>query len=94
MPRGKKKDASETLEQQIQSLQENIETYQRKIAKAKAKKRELEERKKKQDIEALYAALQSSGMSAAELLRMLKSRKEAEKPAGGDTPAEPDSPRR
>jgi hypothetical protein len=32
MPRGKKKDASETLEQQIQSLQENIETYQRKIA--------------------------------------------------------------
>jgi (p)ppGpp synthase/HD superfamily hydrolase len=94
MPRGKKKDASETLEQQIQSLQENIETYQRKIAKAKAKKRELEERKKKRDIEALYAALQSSGMSAAELLRVLKNRKEAEKPAGVSPPAEPDSPRR
>lgn len=72
MPRGRKKLTPESLEQQINSIDAEIEGYQQKIRDAKGKRKALVEQKKKQDLEALYTTIQSSGRSVEEVLRLLK----------------------
>lgn len=72
MPRGRKKLTPESLEQQINSLDADIEGYQQKIREAKDKRKALVDQKKKQDLEALYTTIQSSGRSVEEVLRLLK----------------------
>lgn len=79
MPRGRKKVTPESLEQQINSLDADIEGYQQKIREAKEKRKELVELKKKQDLEALYTTIQSSGRSVEEVLRLLKDQPDQEK---------------
>lgn len=72
MPRGRKKTDPDTLEQQLKSLDAEIESYQQKIREAKEKKKDLTEQKKKRDLETLYALIQSSGKSVEEVLQVLK----------------------
>ncbi|WP_326975279.1 flagellar export protein FliJ [Caproicibacter sp. BJN0012] len=72
MPRGRKKATSETLEQQINNLDVEIESYQQKIREAKDQKKELVEQKKKQDLEILYSTVKNSGKSMEEVLQLIK----------------------
>ena len=76
MPRGRKKETPETLEEQINGLDAEIESYQQKIREAKDKKKELVKQKKNQDLEILYSAVQSSGRSMEEILQLLKDQRE------------------
>ena len=80
MPRGRKKVTPETLEQQISSLDAEIESYQQKIREAKDKRKELVEQKKKQDLEMLYSTIQNSGKSVDEVLQLLKAQQELDRP--------------
>ncbi len=72
MPRGRKKATPESLEQQINALDAEIESYQKKIREAKDKRKELSEQKKKQELEILYSTIQNSGKSVGEVLQLLK----------------------
>lgn len=81
MPRGRKKGNPETLEQQIKKLDEEIASYERKLGKAKEKRKALTEQKKKQDIESLYSAIRTSGKSVEEVLQLLKAQQAPEEKA-------------
>ncbi len=69
MPRGRKKETPENLEQQISGLDAEIEAYQQKIQEAKRKKKELIEQKKKQDMEKLFSMIQESGKTVEEVIQ-------------------------
>ena len=80
MPRGKRKVTPETLEQQINNLDAEIESYQQKIREARDKKRVLLEQKKKQDLDILYSTIQGSGKSVEEILQLIKDQQEPGEP--------------
>lgn len=80
MPRGKRKVAPETLEQQINNLNAEIESYQQKIREAKDKMKKLKDQKEKQDIETLYSAVRDSGKSVEEILQLIKDQQEPGEP--------------
>ena len=84
MPRGRKKEKGRTLEQQIKELDAKIESSEHEIEKAKEKKKDLLKQKKKQDVDSLYSAIQKSGMSVDDVLKLLEKNEK-------QVPVEPES---
>ncbi len=72
MPRGRKPLNVRTIEEQIAEADASIETYKQKIAEAKELKKQLQERKEKEEMTALYQAVKSSGKTAAEFLETIQ----------------------
>lgn len=72
MPRGKKKTALESFNEQIEKIDAQILTHQDKLNELKAQKKDLQEQKKKSEVEMLYQKIQESGKSIDEVLKMFK----------------------
>lgn len=72
MPRGKKKTAIQTIEEQIQKTDADIIKYQEKIKELEAKKNSLADVKKKQQINSLYSKIQESGKSIDDVIGFLE----------------------
>lgn len=71
MPRGKKKSALQTIEEQIQKIDADVLKYQGKIKELEAKKNMLLDAKKRQEIDALYAKIKQSGKSINDVIGFL-----------------------
>ncbi len=71
MPRGKKKTAIETIEEQIRKADADIAKYQVKIKELETNKEALLGAKKKQEIDSLYARIQESGKSVEDVMGFL-----------------------
>lgn len=71
MPRGKKKSAIETIEEQIQKIDADIVKYQEKIKALQVKKNGFLDAKKKQEIDSLYMKIQASGRSINDVIDFL-----------------------
>ena len=72
MARPKKTVDPKTLDQQINDVDAEIESYQQRIREAKDRKKDLTEQKKNQELEALYATIQASGKSVEEIMQLIK----------------------
>ena len=72
MPRGRRKIEVKTLEEQIIEIDSEIESYQQKIQEAKAKRKELTDKKKQKEIDALYAEIQASGKTIEDVISQIK----------------------
>ncbi|MVB10238.1 hypothetical protein CAFE_09160 [Caprobacter fermentans] len=72
MPRGKKKTALETFNEQIEKIDAQISTHQDKLNELKAQKKDLLEQRKKSEVEMLYQKIQESGKSIDEVFEMFK----------------------
>ncbi len=72
MPRGKKKTAIQTIEEQIQKTDADIMKYKEKIKELEAKKNSLTDAKKKQEINSLYDRIQESGKSVDDIIGFLE----------------------
>lgn len=71
MPRGKKKSALQTTEEQIQKIDASIEKYQDKVKELETKRKILLDSRKRQEIESLYDKIQASGKSIEDILKVL-----------------------
>lgn len=71
MPRGKKKSALQTIEEQIQKIDADITKYRRKIDDLEARKKDLLDAKKRQEIDSLYIKIQQSGKSIDDVMNFL-----------------------
>lgn len=71
MPRGKKKSALQTIEEQIQKIDADVLKYQEKIKELEARKVALLDAKKKQEVDVLYAKIQQSGKSVDDVIGFL-----------------------
>jgi septal ring factor EnvC (AmiA/AmiB activator) len=72
MPRGRKPANGKSINTQISDIDAEIEEYKQKIALAKEKRKELKNRREKQEMEVLYKAVRASGKSPREFLDTLK----------------------
>jgi hypothetical protein len=72
MPRGRRKIEVKTLEEQIIEIDAEMESYQQKIQEAKAKRKELADKKKQKEIDALYAEIQASGKTIEDVISLIK----------------------
>ncbi|MVB11771.1 hypothetical protein CAFE_24960 [Caprobacter fermentans] len=72
MPRGKKKTAVESFNEQIEKIDAQILTHQDKLNELKAQKKDLLEQKKKSEVEMLYQKIQESGKSVDEVFAMFE----------------------
>ena len=72
MPRGRRPASDKSLEQQILEIDAEIEALKDKINAAKEKKKALEERREKEDLSALLAAVKESGKTPSEFLTLLQ----------------------
>ncbi|QAT50490.1 hypothetical protein EQM14_12355 [Caproiciproducens sp. NJN-50] len=73
MPRGRRTGA-DSIGEQIEKIDSEIETYKQKISLAREKKKSLLARKEKEEISELYQAVKTSGKTAGEFLDTLNSR--------------------
>ena len=71
MPRGKKKTAIQSIEEQILKIDADIAKYQEKIKALQVKKNGLLDAKKKQEIDSLYIKIQASGKSLDDVINFL-----------------------
>ena len=71
MPRGKKKTAIQSIEEQIWKIDADIAKYQEKIKALQVKKNGLLDAKKKQEIDSLYIKIQASGKSLDDVINFL-----------------------
>lgn len=71
MPRGKKKSALQTIEEQIQKTDADIAKYQGKVKELEAQKKALLDSKKKQEVDSLYMKIQESGKSIDDVMKLL-----------------------
>lgn len=71
MPRGKKKTAIQSIEEQIGKIDADIAKYQEKIKALQVKKNGLLDAKKKQEIDSLYIKIQASGKSLDDVINYL-----------------------
>jgi phage shock protein A len=71
VPRGKKKSAIQTIEEQIRKIDADVLKYQGKIKDLEAKKNMLLDAKKKQEIDELYTKIQQSGKSVEDVVDFL-----------------------
>ncbi len=69
MPRGKV--IKRSLDEQISMLEEDIRMAQNKVTKLQAKLKELQKQKREEDMAALYALVQESGLSVDEIRHVL-----------------------
>ena len=72
MPRGKRKSLEESINEQVEKIEVQIQTHQDKIDVLKAKKKDLLEQKKKSEVEVIYQKIQESGKSIDEVLAMFE----------------------
>ncbi len=72
MPRGKRKSLQESINEQVEKIEVQIQTHQDKIDVLKAKKKDLLEQKKKSEVEVIYQKIQESGKSIDEVLAMFE----------------------
>lgn len=72
MPRGKRKTALETITEQLSQIDAQIQAEQEKIKGLEAKKEELLELKKKQELDSLYQKIQESGKTVEEVFAALQ----------------------
>lgn len=68
MPRGRKKQETLTLEEQLQNLENQIAEAEVNLKSLKAKKKELEAKIKEEQKEKLYKAVLQSGKSIDEII--------------------------
>ena len=71
MPRGKKKSALQTIEEQIQKIDADVLKYQGKIKELEAKIIMLLDAKKRQEIDAIYAKIYQIGNSINDVIGFL-----------------------
>lgn len=71
MPRGRKKNTQESIEEQLEKINEQIQNHQDKINALQGKKKDLFEQQKKVKIDTLYQKIQKSGKSVDEWLAVL-----------------------
>ena len=71
MPRGRKKQETLTLEEQLQNLENQIAEADMNLKSLKAKKKELEAKIKEEQKEKLYKAVLQSGKSIDEIIARL-----------------------
>lgn len=72
MPRGKRKNALQTIDGQIEKINADIDKYQAKIKDLELKKKILLDSRKRAEVEALYAKIQASGKSIDDILKVLE----------------------
>lgn len=72
MPRGKKKSALESLQEQLAKIDSEIDKHQDKIKELQGKKKDLLDLKKKQELESLLQKIQASGKSVDEVLKAIE----------------------
>jgi septal ring factor EnvC (AmiA/AmiB activator) len=72
MPRGKKKTALESFNEQIEKIDAQILTHQDKLNELQAQKKNLLEQKKKSEVELIYQKIQKSGKSIDEVLKIFE----------------------
>ena len=71
MPRGRKKQETLTLEEQLQNLENQIAEADMNLKSLKTKKKELEAKIKEEQKEKLYKAVLQSGKSVDEIIARL-----------------------
>lgn len=71
MPRGRK-PVLESLETKLTTIDAEIETYKNKISSLQAEKKALLDKQKKMELEALYKAVQESGKSVDEIIKLVQ----------------------
>lgn len=72
MPRGKRKTALESITEQLAQIDTQIQAEQEKIKSLEAKKKELLELKKKQELDDLYEKIQASGKTVEEIFEAIQ----------------------
>lgn len=72
MPRGKRKTALESTTEQLAQIDTQIQAEQEKIKGLEAKKKELLELKKKQELDDLYEKIQASGKTVEEIFEAIQ----------------------
>lgn len=72
MPRGKKKTALESLQDQLAKIDSEIEKQQDKLKELQGRKKELLDQKKQQELDALLQKIQASGKSMDEVLKAIE----------------------
>ena len=71
MPRGKKKTALESITEQLEQIDTQIQKEQEKLKDLEAKKNELLDLQKKQELENLYTQIKASGKSVEDVISIL-----------------------
>lgn len=71
MPRGRK-PVIESVETKLSTIDNQIETYKNKISSLQAEKKVLIEKQKKMELETLYKAVQDSGKSVDEIIKLVQ----------------------
>ena len=71
MPRGRKKQETLTLEEQLQNLENQIEEAEMNLKSLKTKKKDLEAKIKEEQKEKLYKAVLQSGKPIEEIIAKL-----------------------
>ncbi len=72
MPRGRRKSAPETFNEQIEKIDVQIRNHQNRIDTLRVKKNDLLEQKKKSEVEMIYQKIQESGKPIDEVLKMFE----------------------
>ena len=76
MPRGRKKQETLTVEEQLQNLENQISEAEMNLKGLKAKKKDLEAKIKEEQKEKLYKAVLQSGKSVEEIIARLNGEEE------------------
>lgn len=74
MPRGKKKTALESITEQLSQIDTQIQAQEEKLKDLEAKKKELLNLKKQQELENLYTQIKASGKSVEDVISILNSK--------------------
>lgn len=74
MPRGKRKTALESITAQLAEIDTQIQAQEEKLKGLEAKKKELLDLKKKQELDALYTQIKASGKSVEDVISILNNK--------------------
>lgn len=72
MPRGKRKPALQTIGEKIAKIDFELENHKKKISSLQAEKKNLLEREKNLQMEALFDTVQESGKSLDDIINFVK----------------------
>jgi uncharacterized protein YoxC len=74
MPRGKRKTALESITEQLTQIDAQMQVEHDKLKSLEAKKKELLDLQKKQELDDLYSKIKASGKSVEEVLAVLNNK--------------------
>lgn len=74
MPRGKKRTALESITEQLEQIDTQIQAQEEKLKGLEAKKKELLDLKKQQELENLYTQIKESGKSVEDVISILNNK--------------------